>query len=345
MTPAPFGIRNRFKLVALMIILTACDSEFLNEGGYYFLKNKGAVMPLWVTGNLESEVMIVTIHGGPGESGHEFPLSPGFKLLEKKYGLAYWDQRFSGLSKGDPNPNTLTIDHFVEDVQKMVNLIDHLYPGRKLFLLGHSWGGGLAAAYLGRANHQGKFSGWIDLNGSLYDSLETREVKKWILDRIPARIAAGEDPEFWEYIIKCYEAHPEVVYSDIEPYIYLSALGGDIYDYDNYSKINQIPYARLAFASPFSVAFYTKAMAGKKSFVDHMNFTTELQAITIPTLILWGQEDGIVPVAVAHYTYQTLGTDISQKDTVILKRTAHSPHYESPEPFYKAIDSFIQKNR
>src|SRR5690606_9399482 len=94
-----------------------------------------------------------------------------------------------------------------------------------------------------------------------------------------------------------YDTHPTVVYSDIEPYIYLSTLGGDIHDYEAYKWNNPIPYGRLAFFSPFSLTFYTRSIHGDMiHFVDGINFTPELKKITIPSLVLWGKEDGIAPV-------------------------------------------------
>jgi len=55
--------------VALLAInLFACEkSEFLSEGNYYFVRHKGAAMPVWVKGNLESGVFLITVHGGPGD--------------------------------------------------------------------------------------------------------------------------------------------------------------------------------------------------------------------------------------------------------------------------------------
>jgi len=126
----------------------------------------------------------------------------------------------------------------------------------------------------------------------------------------------------------------------------LSALGGDIYDYEAYKQNNPIPYGRLAFFSPFSLTFYTRSIQGDMvHFVDGINFTPELTNITIPSLVLWGKEDGIAPVAVAEYTYENLGTPVDKKYLEILEKTAHSPHYEAPEEFYAAVKNFINSNQ
>ena len=107
-------------------------------------------MPVWVKGNFDSEVIIVTVHGGPGDSGMEQHIATGFKMLEEDYLMVYWDQRYSGMTQGHADKETQTPDQFIEDTEKVVQLVQSKYPGRKLYMLGHSWGGQLAAGYLGR---------------------------------------------------------------------------------------------------------------------------------------------------------------------------------------------------
>ena len=100
-------------LMAATLILGACEkSEFQTEGDFFHLSHKGAKMPIWVKGNFYSEVMIVTVHGGPGDSGMEHHIAPGFKMLEEDYLMVYWDQRYSGMTqghyeKGDSDPGSV----------------------------------------------------------------------------------------------------------------------------------------------------------------------------------------------------------------------------------------------
>ncbi len=56
----------------------------------------------------------------------------------------------SGMSQGDPDPSTLTIDQHIEDLEKVIQLIKVKYNPGSLFLLGHSWGGVMTAGYLGK---------------------------------------------------------------------------------------------------------------------------------------------------------------------------------------------------
>jgi pimeloyl-ACP methyl ester carboxylesterase len=324
-----------FKLVIpLLLVLTGCENQsYLSGGDYFFLKNKGAVMPVWVRGNQESGVMLITVHGGPGGTGHAFVLSEAFRELEKDYAVLYWDQRFSGLSGGDPDKSTLTIDQFIEDLSQIVQLAHYKYPDKKLFILGHSWGGGLSAAYLGRENNQSLFRGWIDVDGSVKDDIEEQEIRRWILERVPSHY--DEDPAFWQFIIDWYNEHPEPVYSDEEPYLYVSALGGDAVAERNY------PVSGLVFRSPFSLALYSNKV--DQAMCDGIDFTAELNRITLPSLILWGREDGILPDTLADYTFNQLGTNVNDKQIVKIMNAAHSPQFDNPAEFSGSVKKFINR--
>jgi hypothetical protein len=65
---------------------SGCASSGYTEGDYFFVKRLGAFMPVWVRGNVDSGVMIVFSHGGPGDTSqyaHKFGF---FRELEKRYG-------------------------------------------------------------------------------------------------------------------------------------------------------------------------------------------------------------------------------------------------------------------
>jgi pimeloyl-ACP methyl ester carboxylesterase len=328
--------------VVLFLLSLSCTlSRYMSEGDYFFLENDGAVMPIWVNGNIASGVFIITVHGGPGAtSGHEFPLSFGFQYLEEDYAVVYWDQRMSGMAQGDPAPETLTIDQHIEDLDMVVQIIKEKYSNPVLFLLGHSWGGVMTGGYLGRGTNQDQFNGWIDVDGSIQEAFEAQQMKTWILDRVPAGMAQSEDPEFWQYIIDWYADNPNPVQSDEEPYWYAGALNGYAYDWEKTQAENPTPYLELAFSSPFTFAFYWSQYADT-TWVDGYDVTAEVGLITIPSLLLWGKEDGVVTAEVGQFTYDTLGTVPAQKQLVLIEQSAHSPYFDTPAEFYNNVKAFV----
>jgi pimeloyl-ACP methyl ester carboxylesterase len=336
-------MKNTFILLLLALILgsSACEkSEYFEDGEYFYLKNKGAVMPIWVKGNLASKVFILTVHGGPGASGHEFMVTKSFQTLEQDYAVIYWDQRFSGMSQGDPKNSTISVDQFVEDLDQVVDLIRQRYQDPKIFLLGHSWGGGLGTAWVGRGNNQSKIKGWIDMDGSKYDSLEMQAVKAWVLERVPAKIAEGKDLKFWNYVLEWYQQNPNPVYADKEPYIFTEALN-TVFDGAALADTNQINYSKLFLKSPFSLAYFTKKL--DVDFANGIDFRPEMRNIRIPSLVLWGADDPTLPLPLADFTYRTLGTEPAKKQKVIFTQCGHSPYYEKPTAFVASVRGFIEK--
>ena len=339
-------VSNWIAPLLVFLILGSCTkSEFLSEGDFFHLNHKGANMPVWVNGNFDSDVMIITVHGGPGDSGMGFSLSKGFENLEEDYLLCYWDQRYSGMTQGRYDKATMHPDQFIEDLSKVVTLVQEKYGEKSYFILGHSWGGQLSAGYLGRNNNDDKFKGWIDLNGSIYGDLESQLMKEWILERVPDELAEPDaDIEYWQYIIDWYEENPAPGnYSAFQPYAYAIALGGDVYDLDKYLEENKIPYSELIFKSMFSLSFYNNSFSDSRDQVvfDEINYTPELAEITIPSLMLWGADDGIVPAKVADYVYENLGTLDVNKRVVKIAECAHGPQNEHPEVFYQEINDFV----
>ena len=332
--------------LSILLLLNSCSkSEYLDEGDYFHLDNKGAKMPIWVTGNMESDVLLVTIAGGPGDSGMGFHVNEGFKLLEEDIAIAYWDQRFCGMAQGTPGRETLDPEQFVEDTEKLVALLSHKYPDKKLFMLGFSWGGQLSAGYLGKDNNDSQFKGWIDLDGAISSELEVQLMKEWIVPRVEEKLEEeGVDKDYWQFILDYYENNEYIGnYEHPEPYWYVSALGGDAYNYEENKDKYAIPYVELIFRSMFSLSYYVNATGHPEEAArfDLIDYTKRLKNIEIPTLLLWGADDAVVPVGVADYVYDQIGTPETDKEIVLIEECGHGPFADQPERFYQEAIKFI----
>ncbi|MFC2090361.1 alpha/beta fold hydrolase [Bacteroidota bacterium] len=339
------------KLITIIFLTTllfsACEkSEWLADGDYFFLEHKDAVMPVWVNGNIASGIFIVTNHGGPmRNSGHDLHLSKAFKQLEEDYAVVYWDQRMSGLSQGDAKIKDLSVEQHYEDLEKLTELLIQLYEPQSMFLLGHSWGGAMTAGYLGSKDHQDLYKGWIDVDGSIQEEFENEAKKEWIFERIDTTMANSDDPEFWQFIIDWYEENPNPVETDIEPYDYVILLGGGIYDYEKFVEESPIPYKELVTSSPFTFAFYWSQHYSKEvlDWINGYDATPQVANIHIPSLLIWGKEDGIVPSSVGELVYDLLATDPADKLLILIEESCHTPHLEQPEEFYFHVQSFVEK--
>ncbi len=86
---------------------------------------------------------MIVLHGGPG---NDYRYLLPLKDLSDTYRVIFYDQRGTGLSPRVP-ATELTLDSSIEDLRRV---IDHFAPGKKVHIIGHSWGAMLASGFLCR---------------------------------------------------------------------------------------------------------------------------------------------------------------------------------------------------
>ena len=91
----------------------------------------------------DTKDVVIVIHGGPGND-YRYLLS--LKALADEYFVVFYDQRGTGLSPR-VSANEFTIENMMNDLR---NIIDHYAKGRKVKLIGHSWGAMLASGFIGK---------------------------------------------------------------------------------------------------------------------------------------------------------------------------------------------------
>jgi proline iminopeptidase len=143
---------------------------------------------------------IVLLHGGPGgDFRYMLPMAApdADGALVADHRLVFWDQRGTGLSRRHP-AKEVTMDLYQADLDA---LIDAVSPGTPVVLIGHSWGGTYAAAYLGR--HPDRVRGAVLIDPQAIDhalyvahgaALDAEPFAEWLNDPLWAReIISPED--------------------------------------------------------------------------------------------------------------------------------------------------------
>jgi len=72
--------------------------------------------------------------------------------------------------------------------------------------------------------------------------------------------------------------------------------------------------------------------------LDNETVGGKLDQITIPTLVVWGAEDQLVPLADG----QDYAAKIPHAKLVVVPQSGHSPATEQPDAFIKAVSEFLQ---
>ena len=321
---------------AFLLSLSGCI-----DGDFFYIENDGAVMPVWVRGAIDSGTLALILHGGPGTGALDFRwfLEP----VESRYGVVYWDQRASGSAQGNPDPTTLTLEQFVEDTELLVDVLEDRYRPDDLFLVGQSWGGTLGVGYLTKGDNQERITGWIEMDGAHDMAGGLAYSKEWARGRAREELAAGEREGYWEEALDWYDTDPPIDNDHVDNLWthadYVTEARGYILDED----YHQPGGLADAFASPMSTfavlsnSTYTVTQAP----VWELDLSDDLAGLTIPSLVIWGRHDGIMPVQLAQETYDDLGTDPEAKSVVLFEDSAHFPLGEENAACVAEIMDFI----
>jgi len=340
-------MRTSILVILSALVLFSCDNDKFVDGDFFYLVNKQAKMPIVVRGNKSSNVFILFIHGGPGGTSIQKIGLPAFSDLERDYAMVYWDQRASGSSQGNSSDDLLTLGQFVEDLDKVVALLKSRYNDPEIFLMGHSWGGCLGTAYLADPSRQSKIKGWIEVDGAHNNPDGDEESLRWITTYAENQISSGSDVDFWKYALDWYEENPNFTSDQMEHYSFLEKAHGYIYDPTLTRDPKTFPEYSFSylFDSPADVLAaltnYRHVIA--KFIISDIDLTGQMKNITLPSLIVWGKQDGVIPYPLAQSALDALGS--TDKSILTLDNSGHFGYYEQPDVFTNGVRKFIERVR
>jgi len=263
---------------------------------------------------------LVLLNGGPGLS-HEYLQSS--RVLASVAQLVFFDQRGTGQSD-KANPKDYTVEANVEDVEQLRRQLQL----DACILLGHSWGGMLAQAYvLKYAAHVSKlilantFSSIADANATL----------RRMLDAVPSATRA---------IIDRYEQ--EGLYKDRDRYpAEYEAAAGVGYEPVFFSKPPP-EYVRETLGKLAWDVY--RAMWGEESdfkitgTLAAFDVAHQLHEIRVHTLVMVSRTD-MPTVAMAQRT-----ADLIPKARLeVFEHSRHFPFLDEPEKFFDVVRQFIQE--
>jgi pimeloyl-ACP methyl ester carboxylesterase len=331
---------------------------------YFWIERNNARMPVWVRGNIDSGIFIVFNHGGPGSCGTAeslFEVNPAngrfdhaspLQALENEYAVVYWDQRHSGMSSGNADPNDSRIEDFGEDLSLVIRELRARYHVQHLFLIGQSWGHSVALSYLmlidGWASNQAGVDGYILYKGNHEQDAAYQAARPRIIKFANWEIAAGRDIAFWKAAIQFFEQRPHLL--DVTDFIAIDEYA------DRAMQVSYSPQARIwAFfkASIFSplngwaVPINYKKTMEAEGFMRRITTDTTLSQtlprLYIPVLLIYGAKDLKAPVEVGQSIYQGISIPESQKSLLILPNSRHGAEGNDVLLMQTAIKDFINQ--
>lgn len=339
-------MRNYFipVVMAIVMILTSCTKETFYDGDHFFVENAGATMPVYIKGNIESDIFILFLHGGPGGSASLASFIPVSQELENDYAFAYWDQRASGLSQGNPDESTFTVDQFVEDLDLVIDAINLRHDNPKIVFYGISWGGALGSAYLSIGNNQDKVAGFINMDSghNLVDGIPSSVV--FVKEYAQKQIDGGLDVEYWTEARDWCALVPDMTIPDnyfkYDDYL----INTNAYRYDPDQEVLGPDVGLAGSMNSFlSLAiFFNGGYLAPRFNILELNLSAQMANIKIPTMVIWGRHDGVNTIEMGFDAFNSIGgPGFLEKEMVILENSAHEGYIEEQELFMSSFRRFV----
>jgi proline iminopeptidase len=342
--------------IAILIVVGACNKS-KNESikDFFYMQTNGANLPVFVEGNKQSQTIIIMLHGGPGGDAQVYNTGmPTFSdPLEKEFIMVYYDQRGSGNANGKYSSSILNVDEHVQDLDKLITLLENKYgANNSIFLMGHSWGGTLGSAYLLDTERQKRISGWIEVDGA-HNFNGTPEVIATLILIGEEQIKLGNNNEKWGKITE-YAYSVDPLYPSDQDISKLNSFGfegeqllqeDDVIGIENESKVarGQLAYA---FFSSHNLVMATSNLYSTNltmfQEIKNLDYTPLLHQITIPSLLLWGRYDLVVPAFLGQQAFDAIGS--TNKRYVEFLYSGHSPMINQTTEFVNEVISFVNKH-
>ncbi|MDX1905640.1 MAG: alpha/beta hydrolase [Bacteroidia bacterium] len=334
-----------FLLSLVLLMVTGCYREETFEGQYadeYYIRHKGADLPVWVRGNRQSKSFIVFIHGGPGGSSLRTALGRGLRDLSDAHPIVFFDQRLSGYAHGERQADNLSIDQMTEDLDVVIRFIQQTYNPDHIFLMGHSWGGFLGTAYLINPTYRARISGWIEAAGAHNFPLTWEAERAYVQPIAEARVAAGEKTEYWQSFLDWNDTITAL--TSLEDLLFVNGFA---------QVADGKPGATTAYENPpvfWQLTAPVPLGSSQKLILDALqevlirdDLAPYMSDITTPALLIYGAYDAVVPKVLAQDAYDKLGTPASDKSIVIMPQEGHGMWEVEPAVFAGHVRDFIAR--
>ena len=202
-----------------------------------------------------------------------------------------------GFGYSDKPMADYTIEYFSEFISKFVDKIGI----KELNIVGSSLGGQIAAEYT--VNHN-------------------ENIRKLVLVS-PSGVMKHSTPALDAYIAAALYPNDDSALNAFQIMSGRKEIENKIVN--GFIERMTLPNAKMAFMS---------TLLGLR---DSESITKKLQMITVPTLIIWGENDPIIPIEYA----QSFISGINDCRFYKMTECGHTPYVENPKAFYQVVSDFL----
>jgi pimeloyl-ACP methyl ester carboxylesterase len=340
-------------LLSVFILITGCQKEIISFSEYasevFYVENSGASMRVLVQGNTASKTFILIIHGGPGAGAYFYNTRYITRNLEDNYALVYWDQRNAGASQGSSNGKNLNLDQMAQDLKEVIMVLKSRYGNdMSLFLLGHSFGGMIAAEFVTGSDNQNMIKGLINVDGSHNYPLNDTLTREMLLSVGQFEISHERNSDKWQPIISYCLSHKGNF--SLEESQQLETYASEAENYID--SIRHVNIVKKVLEYAITDKYPLTAMLSNLLFSEDSNFNKELAVtefssslykVTIPVLLLWGKYDFICPPALGVDFFNRISS--TDKKMVISPKSGHNMILQDKKFFCDEVNAFVLIHR
>jgi len=337
----------KFDFVFILLFITLLSCAASPEGEEHFwLRSKGADMPVMVRGNKASGIYIILSPGWPG-LGLIYSIEESFLALEKDFALVYWNYRGSGSSRGSLPQGEITMEEIIQDLGILKDVITEKYQSPDIYLLAHSFGGTVAGNYLAASEFNHGIRGLISLDSSL----DRLQFMKHVRDLVVGLAEQSSDQKFKEEVLALYKTDPDnhsafFPYARerriLDPLLDKTRFFGNILGQSFVQSFGNTEIITTQFGA-FDKLYVTDDFP---ETIDEDIYVKDLEKITIPVILLHGmlKHEGLGQENAAH-VLALLGTSATQKKYIMFEKSGHFLYVTEPEKFSKSVKSFIRETQ
>ncbi|MCC3153475.1 proline iminopeptidase-family hydrolase [Hymenobacter sp. BT770] len=269
------------------------------------------------------KVKVLLLNGGPGATHEYFECFENF-LPREGIEFIYYDQLGCGNSDNPKDTSMWSLPRYVEEVEQVRQALN--LGKDNFYLLGHSWGGILAAEYAFK--YQQNLKGLIISNmmmscpayGRYAQEVLAKQMKPEVLAEV-RQIEAKKDfanPRYMELLMpNFYREHICRIPLDQWPEPVNRS----------FSKMNQSLYVTMQGPSEFGVA-------GKLVNWDR---TKDLPKLTVPVLSIGGKYDTMDPKHMAW-----IATQVKNGNALICPNGSHMSLYDDQQTYFAGLIKFLK---
>jgi|CXWL01.1.fsa_nt_gi pimeloyl-ACP methyl ester carboxylesterase len=254
--------------------------------------------------------------------------------------------------KDNPTPNAMW--SWINDVDYIEKLMQHEYPGRQFIFIADDWGSGIASHYA--AKHNDRLNALIQMDPIAFDGYPVNEIQA-----IGRASEIPNTPEGDAQFAMLFAAFDQTL---------VQILKSMVYDPSKYNQYNlryltfpyiDVDYERnekndgvtdVARSTTMRLKLHNLRVLSDRAAILSPSLLlpyhpqsnphgVQYQNIIVPTLIMWGEYDNMMPAAQTQRFAHVLGTDDVQ--ITYIPRAGHFPSTDNPDCVTDTILNFIRR--